>query len=143
MHYHDKFKKWFFFSVHFQISSEDTMKSSTTPEAQRKVQKAAVTNSLKPTSTGSMSPNSSSCPQVRKSFSFWGQKPYIWRIITCSVTIVCNLKRYQVLFKRIKILILANSELKTLQLFSRIFNFLPHRQIIQKFPLDFHCVSKH
>ena len=42
------------------------MKSSTTPEAQRKVQKAAVTNSLKPTSTGSMSPNSSSCPQVRK-----------------------------------------------------------------------------
>ena len=57
-------------SLHFQISSEDTMKSSTTPEAQRKVQKAAVTNSLKPTSTGSMSPNSSSCPQVRKSFSF-------------------------------------------------------------------------
>ena len=105
-----------FSPLHFQISSEDTMKSSTTPEAQRKVQKAAVTNSLKPTSTGSMSPNSSSCPQVRKSFSFWGQKPYIWRIITCSVTIVCNLKRYQVLFKRIKILILANSELKTLQL---------------------------
>ena len=116
-------------SLHFQISSEDTMKSSTTPEAQRKVQKAAVTNSLKPTSTGSMSPNSSSCPQVRKSFSFWGQKPYIWRIITCSVTTVCNLNRYLVLFKRIKILtILANSELKTLHL-------------LKKFPLDFHCVN--
>ena len=134
---------FFFFALHFQISSEDTMKSSTTPEAQRKVQKAAVTNSLKPTSTGSMSPNSSSCPQVRKSFSFWGQKPYIWRIITRSVTNVCKLKRYQVLFKRIKILILANSELKTSQLFSRICNFLLHRQFIEKFPLDFHCVSKH